>query len=1367
MGNSRSIWKRIVTMMLAFVLVFTSVVIPSDDVSAAPKAVKSVTLKIDSKKVTKKTVKVEKGSKKTIKVVVKPASAKKKVAYKTSKKSVATVSKKGVVTAKKAGTAKITVTVTGKNKKKKTAWVKVKVVNPTTAPSNPSTPNTPSTPSTPSTPADTTVAVTGVTATISSATISAGSSAQITASVQPSNATDKTLTYTSSNTSVATVNAAGAVVGIKAGTATITVKSSNGKTATVNVTVVETPAAEVQLDKTEVELTVTGTVTLKATVLPSNVSDKTITWTSEDQTVASVDQNGVVTGLKVGTTTIKATNAKTGVFATCEVTVKENSIVANGVTATVTNPYEDNAGTVYQNTVLVGDDMNVRVQVMKNGQPVGNANVTLTMKPLYGNSSGYFEIRDGYLATDANGYANFTIGLKSAYSTINAVSNRYQSYTVTATEGSSNQKVEITVKFGSIQLNGVTVENNHNWDLTDDIDPSDNAAAGDDGVWVSHSVDGWKTEEYVSSQKVSSNDDDHTVRFEAEPYLILPATSETAHLGDWVVDFPVGNETGVSGDYSVYNNASNQTTTTVVEEVPAGLRYITLTFDKLKLSKYTAMYIDLYSVGGANLFHKEVTEVSNQDSSQGIQVMWQTDVQCYIVVSLVSQGQVDVSNEGYVLTKMQGPWATTNDELTSIYPIENSVTWTDVTNDVLYETMEWTYEDATEYLPADSQFLNNTYKYSYRVPVYPYTGDAVITVKDANGKVKAYYLYPTVNVTDANDYTNVNELAPNAATTGIYAIHATEDEVTTRVSGILETNGNMASVDTQTTGMTALKATVEVEGLDSTELNPQNGGIMYTSVQWAPVPLKEEVEYIPEFYAIEGQTVVVTAQLYDATGANKKSDSGAKIKFTYFDGEEEVEITKAQQEIGGDAAGNTVTVDSFMGSTNEQGQVILVLRGAGIDYVKGLTAQATGYSVALSVEAGVEPSLALKKANIYWVDLGATFVDTAVTEEKPVRTTNFNEEAKAIVEHSVSEVGKTWAIGYLPVARSYNFDYTDVVNRTNTFNEFISVENVEVVYSKKNTGALEQENSVATVTSTVISTETKNAAGAVTEDSHMRLTGKLNLTEDTAKAVVFNFYDENGDVVSVKNIGQGVPTVNSTGLILTMEWIVSGMQVEMLTPDGISMDQDTDTTVYVKVTDNYGNKIVGEDVVYQINGGTKKSGKTNEHGIFAIALTAPEAETSNTVAITVADDISMTKTITYVNNSAKKTFGIAADTTDVKAVQVVGENQLKVYFTNTVNASTIRAEQFKFIEDDETVQYLVTAATISADDDDAVILTLDKNIENKTKSHTVSVAPYTATADSTDGKLVRGVTYELVDGFGQKLTGDDSYTLVPSENTAK
>lgn len=95
--------------------------------------IKSVSLKIGNKKVDKKTYKMKSGEKKKLKVTVSPQKGKKTIKFTTSNKKIATVSKNGTITAKKAGTAKIKVTVkTGKTKK--TTWMKVRVTEPTETP---------------------------------------------------------------------------------------------------------------------------------------------------------------------------------------------------------------------------------------------------------------------------------------------------------------------------------------------------------------------------------------------------------------------------------------------------------------------------------------------------------------------------------------------------------------------------------------------------------------------------------------------------------------------------------------------------------------------------------------------------------------------------------------------------------------------------------------------------------------------------------------------------------------------------------------------------------------------------------------------------------------------------------------------------------------------------------------------------------------------------------------------------------------------------------------------------------------------------------------------------------------------------------
>ena len=157
----------------------------------------------------------------------------------------------------------------------------------------------------------------------------------LTATVEPSNATNKNVTWESSNTSVATVDATGEVTAIGAGTATITVTTEDGnKTATcaVTVTAATVSVTGVTLSQNEAHLyynRTPNTLTLTATVAPDNATDKTVTWTSSNPSVATVE-NGVVTALACGTAVITATAADgSGASASCTVTVSSYLPPAN------------------------------------------------------------------------------------------------------------------------------------------------------------------------------------------------------------------------------------------------------------------------------------------------------------------------------------------------------------------------------------------------------------------------------------------------------------------------------------------------------------------------------------------------------------------------------------------------------------------------------------------------------------------------------------------------------------------------------------------------------------------------------------------------------------------------------------------------------------------------------------------------------------------------------------------------------------------------------------------------------------------------------------------------------------------------------
>lgn len=159
-----------------------------------------------------------------------------------------------------------------------------------------------------------------------------GESATLTATVFPSNATDKNVRWTSTNTSVVSAMD-GKVTALKVGSATITVTTEDGgKTANCQVSVNPkiVNVESVSLDRTELTLTEGESTTLTAVVFPSNATDRNVRWSSSDVTVASV-VNGKVTALKAGSTIVTVTTEDGGRTASCRVTVKSKVVNVESV----------------------------------------------------------------------------------------------------------------------------------------------------------------------------------------------------------------------------------------------------------------------------------------------------------------------------------------------------------------------------------------------------------------------------------------------------------------------------------------------------------------------------------------------------------------------------------------------------------------------------------------------------------------------------------------------------------------------------------------------------------------------------------------------------------------------------------------------------------------------------------------------------------------------------------------------------------------------------------------------------------------------------------------------------------------------------
>ncbi|MDF2543602.1 MAG: hypothetical protein K0S47_3320 [Herbinix sp.] len=153
------------------------------------------------------------------------------------------------------------------------------------------------------------------------------------ATVTNPTATNQKVKWTSSNTKVAVVNSKGKVTGLKAGYAIITAVAQDGteEEASCEIRVI-TPVTSVTVDKSYVSLLVGDSKKLKSTIKPSSATYRSAKWTSSDKSVASVDENGVITALKAGETTITvAAKDNSGKKAVCLVVVS-NRVPSTGVT---------------------------------------------------------------------------------------------------------------------------------------------------------------------------------------------------------------------------------------------------------------------------------------------------------------------------------------------------------------------------------------------------------------------------------------------------------------------------------------------------------------------------------------------------------------------------------------------------------------------------------------------------------------------------------------------------------------------------------------------------------------------------------------------------------------------------------------------------------------------------------------------------------------------------------------------------------------------------------------------------------------------------------------------------------------------------
>lgn len=314
--------------------------------------VKSTSVSVTGVTLNQSSISLKEGSTYQLSASIYPANAtNKNVNWSSSNTSVASVNSYGLVSAKSSGTATVTCRAADGSGKYATCRISVEAA---------------------------TIYVSSITLNKSSLSLGVGETSLLSASVYPTSATNRSVSWTSDNTSVATVSSSGFVTAKSAGTAIITCKAKDGsgKKATCTIVVKEpVKPISITLNKTNETLSEGETLQLTATINPSDAADKTITWISDNASVAAVNADGLVTAKGVGTANIIATTSN-NLAAVCIITVENKDIgvptvwsghyrvSSNHVENNPTKEYQDNfeitieeKGGTYYITSMFGDDL--------------------------------------------------------------------------------------------------------------------------------------------------------------------------------------------------------------------------------------------------------------------------------------------------------------------------------------------------------------------------------------------------------------------------------------------------------------------------------------------------------------------------------------------------------------------------------------------------------------------------------------------------------------------------------------------------------------------------------------------------------------------------------------------------------------------------------------------------------------------------------------------------------------------------------------------------------------------------------------------------------------------------------------------------
>ncbi len=202
-------------------------------------------------------------------------------------------------------------------------------------------------------PTGSTIPVTGISITPLVVSVSIGGSSQLNAIISPSNASNQSVTWNSGNSDIATVSSSGLVTGVSAGTVSIIATSiDGGYNAVAEVNVASVSVEGITLVPTSITINPSETQQLTAVISPNDATNKSVVWTTSDESIATVDEDGLVTAIAYGTATVTATTVDGGYTASSSVDVNFVETPVTGISVTPTSAVIEPDETITLDAIL-------------------------------------------------------------------------------------------------------------------------------------------------------------------------------------------------------------------------------------------------------------------------------------------------------------------------------------------------------------------------------------------------------------------------------------------------------------------------------------------------------------------------------------------------------------------------------------------------------------------------------------------------------------------------------------------------------------------------------------------------------------------------------------------------------------------------------------------------------------------------------------------------------------------------------------------------------------------------------------------------------------------------------------------------------